>query len=100
LIVEQEVQVLKFADDLENLIVLLSILRARLQPGISYVRAESVSWRVRYALIEAQYVDVPCVKATATIIEALGIVENELVEIITHAPPESRTETGQYPSRA
>jgi len=34
---------LLFASDLENLIVLLAIMRARLQPRISYVCAENIA---------------------------------------------------------
>ncbi|WP_438381499.1 hypothetical protein ABHV46_10935 [Asaia sp. BMEF1] len=74
-----------FASDLENLIVLLAIMRARLQPRISYVRAEDIAMRVRFALMMPTFETVVPVCETATLVEACGIVTNECMEAMTAA---------------
>ncbi|WP_029604420.1 hypothetical protein [Kozakia baliensis] len=76
---------MNFVEELENLIVLLAIMRARLQPCISYPRAESITTSVRMALTSPMYEAVIPAKPTATLIEACGIVSDECTHVLTTA---------------
>ncbi|OUJ16505.1 hypothetical protein [Acetobacter sp. DsW_063] len=86
---------MNFTDELENLIVLLSIVRARLHPRISYPRAEGVSMRIRHTLVESVFDDAVMLAPTLGLVEACSRIAGELVEIMTYAPPTTfRDETG------
>ncbi len=66
-----------FVDDLEKLIVSLTVLRARLLPRISYPRAEAMSAATRMPLMSVLYEDPSPAIITPVLVEAAALLARE-----------------------
>jgi len=65
-------------EELEKLIIDLSVMRARLQPRLSYPRAESITMAVRSALIAPTFFEIRFLKGRKDFSRQVTIMSNAM----------------------